>query len=78
MTPRGFGPTTKARMNYTTHPTHISNIRPGNTVVINDQLRTVCASDIKHGFMGRRTLFGDCYALGNKPVSLATIFHAKP
>lgn len=65
-------------MHYTTHTTHISNIRPGDTVVINDQLRTVCASDIKRdGFMGA-TLFGDSYALGTRPVSKVAIFHAKP
>lgn len=50
---------------------HISDVRPGDTVIHGGTLRTVCASDIRRSeFMGL-TLFGDCYQLGHKPVVLA-------
>lgn len=62
--------------NYDTVKTHITMIRPGDTVLHNDKLRTVCTSDIKRGgFMGA-TLFGDSYRLGNMPVQLARISRA--
>jgi hypothetical protein len=48
--------------------THISLIRPGDTVFHDGKVRTVCRSDLKYdGFMGI-TLFGDCYRLGARPV----------
>ena len=48
--------------------TNIRNIRPGDVVLYNMHDTTVGVSDIRYSpFMGL-TLFGDCYALGTKPV----------
>lgn len=48
--------------------TDITLIRPSDTVFHHGKARTVCPGDIKHdGFMGR-TLFGDSYVLGRRPV----------
>jgi hypothetical protein len=47
----------------TSTPTHISAIRPGDTVQIDGQLKTVSSGDIRKGFMGT-TLWGDSYRLG--------------
>ncbi len=47
---------------------HISLIQASDTVFHDGKARTVCANDIRRdGFMGR-TLFGDSYVLGRKPV----------
>lgn len=48
---------------------HISEIRPGDTVIHTDgRIRTVCKSDIHRSqFMGI-SLFGDTYRLGTIPV----------
>lgn len=55
-------------MNYTEEPTHISNIRNGDTIIHNDKITTVSDSDIKISeFMGI-SLFGDNYHCGNKKV----------
>ncbi|WP_455948127.1 hypothetical protein [Lelliottia jeotgali] len=61
--------------NTTTERVHIGDIRPGDTVSHNGGLRTVCRSDIKHGFMGT-TLFGDSYRLGHIPVDRVTFNRA--
>ena len=53
--------------NTTIDRVHIRDIRPGDTVLHNGQLQTVCRSNIKRGFMGI-TLFGDSYRLGLTPV----------
>ena len=63
---------------YTIQKTHIDLIRPGDTVVIDGQLRTVCASNLKRNSFFGRTLFGDNYKGGREPVLLAIIHHAKP
>lgn len=47
---------------------HISFIRQADTVFHDGRVRTVCGTDLKRDdFMGR-TLFGDSYVLGRKPV----------
>lgn len=46
---------------------HISEVIPGDTVLHNGEAKTVCRNNIKHTSLGI-TLFGDCYALGNKKV----------
>lgn len=51
----------------TTIPTHISRIRPGDTVEVGCHLKTVSPGDIRRGFMGT-TLWGDSYRLGTLPV----------
>lgn len=59
--------------NYETVKIHINDIRSGDTVFHNGELRTVCKSDIKRGgFMGT-SLFGDSYRSGTVPVQLARI-----
>lgn len=48
---------------------HISEIRPGDTILhLDGKIRTVCSNNIKRdGFMGI-SLFGDTYRLGTIPV----------
>lgn len=51
---------------------HISEIKPGDTVLHNGFAHTVSASNLSRGdFMGA-LLFGDSYSLGNKPVIVIT------
>lgn len=55
--------------NVKTKPVHISEIRVGDTIEHNGEIKTVSGSNIKKdSFMGR-TLFGDSYRLGNKYVN---------
>ncbi len=50
---------------------HINDIKPGDTVLIGGELRTVTSRDIhRDSFMGT-TLFGDSYNLGYNPVTVA-------
>lgn len=63
-------------MNYTIHPTHISSIRPGDTIEVNGTLHTVGRDNLKSGFMGL-TLRGDSYRLGTVPVLRVVIERAK-
>ena len=61
-------------MHYHTTPVHISGIRPGDTILFDGHLRTVCDSDIKFdGFTGI-TIFGDSYRIGMLPVH-KVVFH---
>jgi len=60
-------------MKYSIVPVHISTIRPGSTVVIDGELKTVCPGDIKTGGLFGPTLFGDSYRAGTTPVQLAVI-----
>lgn len=47
---------------------HITSIKPGDTILHDGVIKTVCPSNIKHdAFMGT-TLFGDSYMLGTKLV----------
>lgn len=64
-------------MNYTTTPTHISLIRPGDVVEIDGNLKTVGRDDIRKGFMGH-TLWGDSYRLGQLLVPVARIHSPRP
>lgn len=52
-------------------PIHISAVRAGDTVIHDKHARTVCRKDLKSGFMGK-TLWGDSYHMGTKPVILIT------
>jgi hypothetical protein len=54
-------------MEYETKPTHISFIQPGDTIIHNNAITTVCRKDITMGFCGL-CLFGDSYRLGTKLV----------
>ena len=63
-------------MDYSISLTHIDLIRPGDTVEIDGQLKTVCPNNIKRGFIGT-TLWGDSYKLGSVPVRLAVIKTAR-
>ena len=54
--------------NAKTNSVHISQISAGDTIVHNGIVTTVSGNNIKRSeFMGR-TLFGDSYELGTKPV----------
>ena len=47
---------------------HIAELKPGDTVIHNGEIKTVCKSDLKYDtFMGH-TLFGDSYQLGDIKV----------
>ena len=66
------------KMNFNIKEVHISEIRPGDTVEHNGAICTVCRNNIKTGgFMGR-TLFGDSYSFGMKPVRKLQILQALP
>ena len=47
---------------------HITRINVGDTVFHNERLMTVCRSDIKMDRFTGRSIFGDSYHLGYKPV----------
>lgn len=52
----------------TVREVHISLVRASDTVFHQGVARTVCPADLKSdAFMGR-TLFGDSYVLGRRPV----------
>jgi hypothetical protein len=49
---------------------HISTIRAGDLIMIDDKIVTVGMKDIRHDpFMGT-TIFGDCHMLGYRKVKL--------
>lgn len=47
---------------------HITDIRVGDTVFHDNEIRTVCASDLKKDAAIGTTLFGDSYQLGYRHV----------
>ena len=60
-------------MKYEIEEVNIASIKAGDTIEHEGVMRTVCHYDIRDGgFMGR-TIFGDCYALGTKPVKKVNI-----
>lgn len=61
---------------YQIAPTHIDLIRPGDTVLVDGHLKTVCRGDVRKGFTGT-TLWGDCYLLGTLLVQRAIIKTAR-
>jgi len=55
-----------------TENTHISQVKPGDTIVHNGAVVTVCNNNIKSDkFMGI-SIFGDTYNLGTKQVIKVT------
>jgi hypothetical protein len=52
---------------------HITTIKPGDAIIHNDILKTVCAKDIKKCPLMGITLFGDSYHIGHKKVQKAHI-----
>jgi hypothetical protein len=57
-------------------PTYINNIKPGDTIYLDDELKTVSKCNIRYdSFMGH-TLFGDSFILGTKPVLLVEFTQA--
>lgn len=57
---------------------HINDIVPGDTVVIDDVLKTVCSNNIKRGGFCGTTLFGDSYRAGTVMVKKAIIAKQNP
>lgn len=51
-----------------TKKVHIKKIKAGDTILHNDKLVTVSKKDIRHSTFLGRTIFGDSYNLGYKPV----------
>lgn len=65
-------------MTFPTSEVHISQIRPGDTIIHNGKEMTVCNNNITHcTFMGK-ALFGDTYKSGTKPVVRVEIQRALP
>lgn len=55
-------------MNYKIEDIHINNLKQGDTIIHNGVISTVTGKDLKYSsFMGR-TVFGDSYHCGHKPV----------
>lgn len=64
--------------NFTTTPTHVRDVRAGDTVLVGGILKTVCHKDLsRDGFMGV-ALFGDCHRSGTVPVSVVTFVCGLP
>lgn len=58
--------------------THISQVRVGDIVLWDGHFRTVGSNHLSHdAFMGHK-LFGDCHALGHKPVQRLRRSRAMP
>lgn len=49
---------------------HISTIKPGDTIIHNGHIVTVCKQNIRYSPLMGKTLWGDSYKLGYKPVKL--------
>lgn len=50
--------------------THILSVEAGSRILCRDGVKRIIGKgDIKYGFMGK-TIFGDCYNLGQVPVIL--------
>ncbi len=59
---------------YTIKKTHISDVRGGDTIVVNGELKTVCGKDIhRDSFIGI-TIFGDSYMGGTSLFWLQIFF----
>ncbi len=54
---------------------HKSSIKAGDMIIHNGRLVTVCRCDIRLNALMGRTIFGDSYHLGYKPVIKAHIEH---
>jgi hypothetical protein len=50
---------------------HIDEIKAGDTIEHNGEIRTVCPKNIKRSFIGK-SIFGDSYHSGNKLVTKVT------
>lgn len=48
---------------------HISQIRSGDTILHNGEIKTVSGTDIKYSEFMDKTLFGDSYHIGYKLVT---------
>jgi len=53
----------------TTKQVHISQIQIGDTIIHNNDMRTVCKRVLKNSEFMDKTLFGDSYNLGYKKVT---------
>ncbi|OOR88635.1 hypothetical protein B0181_07925 [Moraxella caviae] len=62
-------------IDYDLVPCHISEIKSGDTVLVDGKLKTISQSNIKIKD-GMMTLCGDSYHLGNKPVPRVRIKRA--
>ena len=59
---------TRDDVKYTVQEVHITRIKPGDSILYNGVIRTVCAENIKNSPGIGITLFGDSYRLGYLPV----------
>lgn len=57
-------------MEYTIKPTHISEVKAGDTILHNGEVKTVSGNNIKDNPFIGKTLFGDSYNLGYKQVQM--------
>lgn len=73
-----FPLTGRNQLRYTVDEVNIAYIRPGDTVLRDEHLVTVCAHNLERDpFLGL-TLLGDTYRLGHAPVQRASIIHVRP
>ncbi|MDO4695095.1 MAG: hypothetical protein Q4A62_10860 [Eikenella sp.] len=63
-------------MQYEIQPTHIGDIKPGDTVMHHGEMRTVGRRNIKRCPLMGLSLFGDSYQLGRVPVEKVIIYRA--
>lgn len=47
---------------------HVSNVRPGGTVLFDGVLKTVCSKDLRRDDFYGVTLWGDSFRMGTLPV----------
>lgn len=56
--------------NHTIKPVHISEVKAGDTILHNGEIRTVSGTDIGGNRFIGKTLFGDSYNLGYAQVQM--------
>lgn len=57
---------------------HVADIKQGDTIVHEGRVRTVCLKDLGRTALLGRTVFGDSYKAGHKPVQKVVIERALP
>lgn len=57
---------------------HRSEVKPGTVILSQGKHRTLCRRDINLCPLMGKTILGDSYKLGTRPVPIVEIFHARP
>lgn len=48
---------------------HVSNIRAGDTILIDGVMKTICPKDLTYDYFIDHRLWGDSYRLGTIPIT---------